>query len=105
MAFECIICLSKHKADSWEAKHQGMSSFQIDCLEENLICTKMENGQRLVPLNKLIKTLEAELRETRSKVERQAAMNHNLVCVKLKLETEINNYQRLIHDMAPEDEM
>lgn len=48
--------------------------------------------------------LEAELREVRSQVERQVEVNKNLLCVKMKLEAEINHYQRLIQGMSPEAE-
>lgn len=48
--------------------------------------------------------LEAELREVRSQVERQVEINKNLLCVKMKLEAEINNYQRLIQGLSPDNE-
>uniref|UniRef100_H3CSB4 IF rod domain-containing protein n=1 Tax=Tetraodon nigroviridis TaxID=99883 RepID=H3CSB4_TETNG len=69
----------------------------IKNLEESLLSTKYEYQQRHSPLNKKILGLEAELREVRSQVERQVEINKNLLCVKMKLEAEINNYQRLIH--------
>lgn len=69
---------------------------QIKNLEEGLLNTKYEYQQRQAPLNKMILALEAELREVRSQVERQVEINKNLLCVKMKLEAEINNYQRLI---------
>ncbi len=73
-----------------------MSSFQIRNLEETLRCTKVEYGQRLTPLNKYIMNLEAELKEVRAQVEHHLEINNNLLCVKMKLEAEINNYQQLI---------
>ncbi|XP_068165828.1 keratin, type I cytoskeletal 18-like isoform X2 [Antennarius striatus] len=74
----------------------------INNLEENLMNAQLENGQRLAPLNQIIRELEAELKETRSKLERQADVNNDLVCVKMKLEAEIANYQRLIHGTVPD---
>lgn len=76
--------------------------FQIRNLEECLLNTKCEYQQRQAPLNKVIVELEAELREVRSQVERQVEINKNLLCVKIKLEAEINNYQRLIQGMSPD---
>lgn len=64
----------------------------------------MEYGQRLAPLNQVIMQLEAELKEVRSQVERHVETNNNLLCVKMKLEAEIDNYQRLIHDMTADTE-
>lgn len=40
----------------------------------------------------------------RSQVERQVEINKNLLCVKMKLEAEINNYQQLIQGMASDIE-
>lgn len=81
-----------------------MPSFKIRNLEETLMNTKVEYGQRLGPLNKVILELEAELREVRSQVERHVETNNNLLCVKMKLEAEIDNYQRLIHGMTADTE-
>lgn len=61
--------------------------------------TKLEYGQRLAPLNKMILNLEAELKEVRSQVEQQVEVNKDLLCVKMKLESEINNYQQLMPPM------
>ncbi|KAI3365996.1 hypothetical protein L3Q82_009823, partial [Scortum barcoo] len=82
-----------------EIKIQSLHS-TISNLEETLRTTKVENGQRLAPVNQVILQLEAELREVRSQVERHVETNHNLLCVKMKLEAEIDNYQRLIQDMT-----
>lgn len=81
-----------------------LSPFQIRNLEESLLNTKCEHQQHQAPLNKLILDLEAELREVRSQVERQVEINKNLLCVKMKLEAEIDNYQRLIQGMSPDNE-
>lgn len=81
-----------------------MSSFQIHNLEETLRSTKVEYGQRLTPLNKAILDLEAELKEVRSQVEQHVETNNNLLCVKMKLEAEIGNYQQLIHGMTTDAE-
>lgn len=78
--------------------------FQIHNLEETRRSTKVEYGQRLGPLNQVIMQLEAELREVRSQVERHVETNHNLLCVKMKLEAEIENYQQLIQDMTVDTE-
>lgn len=64
----------------------------------------MEYSQRLAPLNKAIRNLEAELREVRLQVERHVETNNNLLCVKMKLEAEIANYQRLIQGMTADSD-
>lgn len=66
--------------------------------------TRAECGQRLAPLNQAVPQLEAELRGLRAQVERQAETNRNLLCVKMKLEAEIGNYQRLIQGPAADAE-
>uniref|UniRef100_A0A3Q3ED98 IF rod domain-containing protein n=1 Tax=Labrus bergylta TaxID=56723 RepID=A0A3Q3ED98_9LABR len=71
---------------------------------ETLQSTKVEYGQRLGPLNKMILDLEKELKEVRAEVERLVETNKNLLCVKMKLEAEIDNYQQLIHGMTVEPE-
>lgn len=77
---------------------------QIHNLEETLKGSKLEYGQRLAPLNKHILDLQDELKEVRSQLERHVETNNNLLCVKMKLEAEIENYQRLIHGMTAEPE-
>lgn len=62
----------------------------------------MESGQRLGPLNKAVREREAELKLVRSQVEQQLKINKNLLCVKMKLEAEINNYQELIYGITSE---
>uniref|UniRef100_A0A3Q3ED16 IF rod domain-containing protein n=1 Tax=Labrus bergylta TaxID=56723 RepID=A0A3Q3ED16_9LABR len=79
-----------------EIKIQSLHSM-INNLEETLQSTKVEYGQRLGPLNKMILDLEKELKEVRAEVERLVETNKNLLCVKMKLEAEIDNYQQLIH--------
>ncbi|KAM6957933.1 keratin, type I cytoskeletal 18-like [Tautogolabrus adspersus] len=86
-----------------EIKIQSLHSM-INNLEETLQCTKVENGQRLGPLNKLILDLEKELKDVRAEVERLVETNKNLLCVKMKLEAETDNYQQLIHGMTAEPE-
>lgn len=81
-----------------------MSFSQIHNLEETLRVTKVEYGQRLAPLNKMILNLEAELKEVRSQVEHQVDVNKDLLCVKMKLEAEINNYQQLMPVMTTDDD-
>lgn len=80
------------------------SPFQIRNLEESLLNTKREYQQQQVPLNKILLDLEVELGKVRSQVERQVEINKNLLCVKMKLEAEINNYQQLIQGMASDIE-
>lgn len=87
-----------------EVKNHLMSFFQIRNLEETLRCTKVEYSQRMGPLNHLMLDLEAELKEVRSQVERHVETNNNLLCVKMKLEAEINNYQQLIQGITAENE-
>ncbi|XP_034720042.1 keratin, type I cytoskeletal 18-like [Etheostoma cragini] len=91
------------QAQSLDIKSQSYHS-KIHGLEEALRSTKVEYGQRLSPLNQLILNLQAELKEVRARVERHVEDNNNLLCVKMKLEAEINNYQRLMQDMTPDPE-
>lgn len=58
----------------------------------------------MAPLNKLILELQAELEEVRSQVERHVETNNNLLCVKMRLEAEIENYRLLIHGMTADTE-
>lgn len=81
-----------------------VSSFQIHNLEEALRSTNVEYAQRLSPLNQLILNLQAELKEVRAQVERHVENNKDLLCVKMKLEAEINNYQQLMQDMTADTE-
>jgi len=78
-----------------EIKIQTLYSM-IHNLEETLRMTKVENGQRLAPLNQMILNMEAELKEVQSQAEHQVDVNNDLMCVKMKLESEINNYQQLM---------
>ncbi|CAJ1087598.1 keratin%2C type I cytoskeletal 18-like [Xyrichtys novacula] len=86
-----------------EIKIQSMHSMNHN-LEETLKASKIEYGQRLAPLNKLIMDLQRELKEVRAEVERLVENNKNLLCVKMKLEAEIDNYQQLILGMTAEPE-
>lgn len=81
-----------------------MPLFQICNLEETLLNTRVEYSQMLAPLNQAILDLEAELKEVRSQVERHVDTNNNLLCVKMKLEAEIDNYHRLIQGMTADTE-
>ncbi|KAM9328758.1 keratin, type I cytoskeletal 18-like isoform 2-T2 [Pholidichthys leucotaenia] len=65
-------------------------------LEETLQSVKAEYYHRMAPANQLVLKLESELREVRAQVEQQVETNRDLVCVKMKLEAEINSYQELI---------
>ncbi|XP_077580013.1 keratin, type I cytoskeletal 18-like [Stigmatopora nigra] len=78
-----------------EIKIQGGHT-TIHNLEETLRFTKLENGQRLVPLNRAILDLEQQLKKVRAHVENQLEVNKDLMCVKMRLETEINEYQQLM---------
>ncbi|XP_049608536.1 keratin, type I cytoskeletal 18 isoform X2 [Syngnathus scovelli] len=80
-----------------EVKVQGAHS-TIFNLEESLRFTKLENGRRLGPFNRTILDLEQQLRKMRAHVESQLEMNKDLLCVKMKLESEIDNYQQLMSD-------
>ncbi|XP_078100019.1 keratin, type I cytoskeletal 18-like isoform X2 [Sander vitreus] len=84
---------------SLDIKSQSLHS-KIHNLEEALRSTKVEYAQRLSPLNQLILNLQAELKEVRAQVERHMENNKDLLCVKMKLEAEINNYQQLMQDMT-----
>ncbi|XP_057685545.1 keratin, type I cytoskeletal 18-like [Corythoichthys intestinalis] len=90
--------LSKQKK-YLEIKVQGCHT-TIHNLEETLRFTKLENGQRLAPLNRSILDLEQQLKKMRAHVENQLEMNKDLLCVKMKLEAEINEYQQLISGNA-----
>nr|XP_020456328.1 keratin, type I cytoskeletal 18-like [Monopterus albus] len=68
--------------------------------EEALRGTRVEYGQQLAPLNQVVLELEAELRKVRSQVEHQVETNRDLLCVKMKLEEEVSNYQHLIHGIT-----
>lgn len=81
-----------------------MSFFQINNLEEALRSTKVEYGQRLTPLNQVILDLERELKEVRAQVERLVGNNKDLLCVKMKLESEMDNYHRLMQGITTEPE-
>lgn len=56
----------------------------------------MENGYRLGLHNQTILDLEQQLKKMRAHVESQLEMNKDLLCVKMRLEAEINNYQQLM---------
>ncbi|AWO96025.1 putative keratin type I cytoskeletal 18-like [Scophthalmus maximus] len=73
-------------------------------LEESLRITQTEYGRRLSPLNGAIMDRAAELEKVRSQVEHKVETNRNLLCVKMKLESEINNYQQLILGMTADTE-
>ncbi|KAM4560308.1 keratin, type I cytoskeletal 18-like isoform 2-T2 [Odontesthes bonariensis] len=73
---------------------------KIRAREDSLRNTKAEYGQQLGPLSQVIADLQAELKEVRSQVELQLETNKNLLCVKMKLEQEINSYQELIHGIC-----
>ncbi|XP_031708108.1 keratin, type I cytoskeletal 18-like [Anarrhichthys ocellatus] len=86
-----------------EIKIQSLKS-KIHNLEEALDSSKVEYSQRLGPLNQVILHLEAELREVRAQVERHVENNKNLLCVKMKLEAEMDNYQQLMQSITPDPE-
>ncbi|KAK9523929.1 hypothetical protein VZT92_017810 [Zoarces viviparus] len=86
-----------------EIKIQSFQS-KIHNLEGALESSKVEYGQRLGPLNQVILHLEAELREVRAQVEGHLDNNKNLLCVKMKLEEEMDNYQRLMQSITPDPE-
>ncbi|XP_056287282.1 keratin, type I cytoskeletal 18-like [Pseudoliparis swirei] len=88
---------------SLEIKLQAFLS-KLYNLEEALNSTKVEYGQRLGPLNRAILHLQAELRKMRAQVERHVENNNNLLCVKMKLETEMDNYQRLLQGITADPE-
>lgn len=92
------------KKDSVICHLKKYDSFQIYNLEETLRGTQVEYGQRLAPLNKLIRDLEKELKAVRSQVEHLVENNKNLLCVKMKLEAEIENYRKLIQGMTADTE-
>ncbi|XP_072248658.1 keratin, type I cytoskeletal 18 isoform X1 [Leuresthes tenuis] len=78
-----------------QAQHSTIRS-----LEDSLGNTKAEYGQQLGPLSQVIVDLEADLKEVKSQVELQMETNKNLLCVKMKLEQEINSYEDLIHGIT-----
>ncbi|XP_047433175.1 keratin, type I cytoskeletal 18-like isoform X1 [Mugil cephalus] len=74
----------------------------INSLERTADQTRDEYNMRLMPLCKVLANLENELKDIRSQVEHQVETNKNLLCVKMKLEAEINKYQQLIFGMTAE---
>ncbi|KAM8872219.1 keratin, type I cytoskeletal 18-like [Synchiropus picturatus] len=86
-----------------EIKLQGRLS-TIRNLEENLRSTKVDHSQRMVPLNQRILDLEEQLKKVRAHLEGQIQKNKDLLCVKMKLEAEINNYQELMMPHADRPE-
>ncbi|XP_071320942.1 keratin, type I cytoskeletal 18-like isoform X2 [Trachinotus anak] len=86
-----------------EIKIQTVQS-TIRNLEDTVRNTEVEYGQQLAPLNKVILDLASELEKVRSQVENQVETNKNLLCVKMKLESEINSYQQLINGMTADAE-
>lgn len=77
-----------------------LSFIQIRNLEETLLITEKENGQQLDPLNKTILKLSDELEKLKSQLKQQVETNKDLLCVKMKLKSEIDNYQQLIQGMT-----
>lgn len=102
----CSLCscvsYTTHQKNQKQKKRQKtlLSPLQIRSLEESLLNGKCEYQQHQAPLNKMLLDLESELRKVRSQVERQVEINKDLLCVKMKLEAEINNYQQLIQGMT-----
>ncbi|XP_053709191.1 keratin, type I cytoskeletal 18-like [Synchiropus splendidus] len=86
-----------------EIKLQGRHS-TIRNLEENLRSTKVDYNQRMAPLNQRILDLEEQLKRVRAHLESQIQKNKDLLCVKMKLEAEINNYQELMMPHADRPE-
>ncbi|XP_030606962.1 keratin, type I cytoskeletal 18-like [Archocentrus centrarchus] len=80
------------------------SKSTIRNLEETLRNIKMENSQRLGPSNKIILDLERDLRNVRSQVEQQLEINKALLCIKMKLEKEIEQYHELLSGLTADPE-
>lgn len=68
----------------------------ISSLEQSVKSTKVEYGNRLSPMNKKIKDMEADLKDVRNELERQVERNRDLLTVKMKLEEEIQYYRELL---------
>ncbi|XP_007572262.1 keratin, type I cytoskeletal 18-like isoform X2 [Poecilia formosa] len=68
----------------------------IKALEDNLNKVQAENNYRLVPVNNIIVSLEAELKEVRAQVEQKVESYKKLLCLKMKLEKEIQEYDNLM---------
>ncbi|XP_076017980.1 keratin, type I cytoskeletal 18 isoform X2 [Genypterus blacodes] len=86
-----------------EVDIQAMLS-RIHSLEDTLKDTERRYGNELKRLNQKVLALEAELSQVRDQVERQRDDYQDLLYVKMKLEAEIGNYQRLLHGTLPEEE-
>ncbi|KAM7365515.1 hypothetical protein PAMP_016435 [Pampus punctatissimus] len=82
-----------------EIKIQSLHTM-INNHEETLKINQVEYDQQLAPINNMILKMEAELMDLRSQGMNQAEVNSDLLCVKMKLESEINNYQQLIPMMT-----
>ncbi|XP_043965686.1 keratin, type I cytoskeletal 18-like isoform X2 [Gambusia affinis] len=68
----------------------------IQALKDNLNKVMAENNNRLVPVNKVIVSLEAELKDVRAQVEQKVDSYKKLLCLKMKLEKEIKEYSDLM---------
>lgn len=78
--------------------------FQIHNLEETLRILKLENGERLGPMNRVILGLEQDLIDVRSKVEQQRETNKALLSIKMKLEKELAQYHELLSALIGDPE-
>ncbi|MEQ2219655.1 hypothetical protein XENOCAPTIV_021377 [Xenoophorus captivus] len=77
---------------------------QIQALEENLIKAKAENNNRLIPFNSVILSLEGELKEVRAQVQQKVESYKELLCLKMKLEKEIKDYNELMQSITADPE-
>ncbi|XP_030611719.1 keratin, type I cytoskeletal 18-like [Archocentrus centrarchus] len=80
------------------------SNSTIRNLEETLRNIKMENSQRLGPSNKIILDLERDLRNVKSQEKQQLEINKALLCIKMKLEKEIEQYHELLSGLTADPE-
>ncbi|XP_047211417.1 keratin, type I cytoskeletal 18-like isoform X1 [Girardinichthys multiradiatus] len=76
----------------------------IQTLEENLIKAKAENNNRLIPFNSVILGLEGELKEVRAQVQQKVDSYKELLCLKMKLEKEIRDYNELMQSITADPE-
>uniref|UniRef100_A0A087XB94 Keratin, type I cytoskeletal 18-like n=1 Tax=Poecilia formosa TaxID=48698 RepID=A0A087XB94_POEFO len=77
----------------------------IKALEDNLNKVQAENNYRLVPVNNIIVSLEAELKEVRAQVEQKVESYKKLLCLKMKLEKEIQEYDNLMGITADKESL
>uniref|UniRef100_A0A3B3ULZ5 Keratin, type I cytoskeletal 18-like n=1 Tax=Poecilia latipinna TaxID=48699 RepID=A0A3B3ULZ5_9TELE len=89
------------EAHNNEALESGKSEYnkllkEKKSLQMQIQASLSTNNYRLVPVNNIIVSLEAELKEVRAQVEQKVESYKKLLCLKMKLEKEIQEYDNLM---------